>query len=135
MSPDKLAEVKGWLVKAKDDLRGAEVDLGAQPPLTGDALFHCQQATEKALKGFLTLHDRPFRKTHDLDELASECERLDGSLGGILDDARSLTPFAWRFRYPGDDEPPPSADVADALALARRVVQAVADRLPPASRP
>ncbi len=130
MSPDQLAEVRGWLAKARDDLRGAEIDLAASPPLPGDALFHCQQAVEKALKGFLTFHDRPFRKTHDVDELASECERLDGSLARVLDDARDLTPFAWRFRYPGDDEPPPDADVHDALRLARDVVRAVVDRIP-----
>ncbi len=74
MSPDKFSEIRGWLVKALDDVRGAEVDLAANPPLSGDALFHCQQAVEKALKGFLTFHDRPFRKTHDLDELATACE-------------------------------------------------------------
>lgn len=130
MSPDKLDEVRGWLVKAKDDLRGAEIDLQANPPLSGDALFHCQQAVEKALKGFLTLHDRAFRKTHDLDELAAECEKVDNGLAAVLDRARDLTPFAWRFRYPGDDEPPPAADVAEALALAREAVEEVRRRLP-----
>lgn len=134
MSPDKLAEVRGWIVKANDDLRGAEVDLAATPPLSGDALFHCQQAVEKALKGFLTLHDRPFRKTHDLDELATDCERLDSSLAGILDRARDLTPFAWRFRYPGDDEPPPAADIVDVLSLAKEVVDEIALRIPAALR-
>ena len=130
MSPDKFAEMRGWLVKADDDLRGAELDLAASPPLSGDALFHCQQAVEKALKGFLTLHDRPFRKTHDLDELATECEQLDDSLVGILDRARDLTPFAWRFRYPGDDEPPPATEIVEALALARDVVEEIRLRLP-----
>lgn len=130
MSPDKLAEVRGWLVKAGDDLRAAEIDLAASPPLSGDALFHCQQAVEKVLKGFLTLHDRPFRKTHDLDELAAECEIVDGTLTEVLDQARDLTPFAWRFRYPGDDEPPAVADVVEALALARAVVEKVRLRLP-----
>jgi hypothetical protein len=76
------------------------------------------------------MHDRPFRKTHDLDELAVECERLDGSLGGVLDRARDLTPFAWRFRYPGDDEPPPAADIVEALALAKEVVEEIRRRLP-----
>ena len=130
MSPDKLAEVRGWLVKAKDDLRGAEIDLSASPPLSGDALFHCQQAVEKALKGFLTFHDRPFRKTHDLDELASECERLDDSLMGLLDRARDLTPFAWRFRYPGDDQSPPAEEIEDVLVLARQVVESIVSRIP-----
>lgn len=134
MSPDKLAEIRGWLVKAKDDLRGAEIDLQASPPLLGDALFHCQQAVEKALKGFLTLHDRAFRKTHDLDELAAECEKLDDSLAAVLDRARDLTPFAWRFRYPGDDEPPPAAEIVEALALARKVVEEIRRRLPAALR-
>jgi len=132
MSPDKFAEIRGWLVKADDDLRGAEIDLAASPPLSGDALFHCQQAVEKALKGFLTLHDRPFRKTHDLDELATECEQLDHSLVRVLDRARDLTPFAWRFRYPGDDEPPPAAEIVEALALARDVVEEIRLRLPAA---
>jgi HEPN domain-containing protein len=130
MSPDKLAEVRSWLTKARLEFRGAEIDLAASPPLSGDALFHCQQAAEKALKGFLTFHDRPFRKTHDLDELASECERLDGSVVGVLDRARDLTPFAWRFRYPGDDEPPPAADIGEELVVAREVVRAVVERLP-----
>ena len=132
MSPDKFAEIRGWLVKADDDLRGAEIDLAASPPLSGDALFHCQQAVEKALKGFLTLHDRPFRKTHDLDELATECEQLDHSLVRVLDRARDLTPFAWRFRYPGDDEPPPAAEIVEALALAKDVVEEIRLRLPAA---
>ena len=39
------------------------------PPLPREALYHCQQAAEKALKGFLAFHDHPFRRTHDLREL------------------------------------------------------------------
>jgi len=29
-----------------------------------EALFHYQQAVEKAIKAFLTFHERTFRKTH-----------------------------------------------------------------------
>ena len=49
----RSADTRGWLRKAAQDLRGAEIDLAAAPPLPGDAAFHCQQATEKALKAFL----------------------------------------------------------------------------------
>jgi HEPN domain-containing protein len=63
MQPDKAAVVRGWLSKAANDLRGAHIDLDADPPLIEDALFHCQQAAEKSLKAFLTSHDRPFKKT------------------------------------------------------------------------
>ena len=64
--PQRVADTMAWLRRSEDDLRAAEVDLAADAPLLGDAAFHCQQAVEKALKAFLTWHDLPFRKTHDL---------------------------------------------------------------------
>ena len=67
---------------------------GAQPPLTADALFHCQQAVEKALKALLTWHDRPFRKTHDLGELGGQCVTLDPELEVPLRTASPLTEYA-----------------------------------------
>lgn len=75
MADEKLKEIQAWFTKAANDIRGAEVDLAANPPLVEDALFHCQQAAEKAMKAFLASHDTIFRKTHDLDELASACEK------------------------------------------------------------
>lgn len=121
--------MKAWLAKACNDLRAAAVDLAADPPLVEDALFHCQQAAEKAMKAFLTAHDTTFRKTHDLDELALACEQIDPSLKDALNPARDLTVFAWEFRYPGSDDPPPEAEVYDSLILARAAVQAIRERL------
>lgn len=51
--PRRAEDTRAWLLKAEDDLRGATIDLGAEPPLLGDAAFHCQQAVEKSLKAFL----------------------------------------------------------------------------------
>lgn len=84
MQPDKAATVRGWLSKAANDLRGARIDLEADPPLIEDALFHCQQAAEKSLKALLTSHDSSFKKTHDLDELGSACLALDAGLSESL---------------------------------------------------
>ncbi|MBI2528866.1 MAG: HEPN domain-containing protein [Candidatus Rokubacteria bacterium] len=55
MPPDPIrpADTRAWLCRALDDLRGAEVDLAAAPPLLGDATLHCQEAVEKALHAFL----------------------------------------------------------------------------------
>lgn len=131
----RVADARGWLRKAADDLRGAEIDLAAKPPLPGDAAFHCQQATEKALKAFLTWHDLPFRKTHDLAEVGQRCVVVDGTLEAICREAERLTTFAWIFRYPGDVDEPPPEEVADALVLARRVYDAVLARLPAELRP
>ena len=135
MEPEKAQEMREWFQKARNDLRGAEIDLSASPPLLEDVMFHCQQAAEKAMKGFLTGHDRPFPKTHDLDELGTAVQAIDASLASALDRARDLTPFAWRFRYPGTPSVPAREEAEEALAVAREVYQAILDRLPEEVRP
>ncbi|MFH0937750.1 MAG: HEPN domain-containing protein [Planctomycetota bacterium] len=129
MVNEKRQEAQAWLQKADNDLRSAQVDLAAEPPLIEDALFHCQQAAEKAMKAFLTAHDITFRKTHDLDELASACEQIDVSLKDALNPARDLTVFAWEFRYPSSDEAPPEAEAHDSLLLAKSAVDGIRKRL------
>ena len=129
MSDEKQQEVFAWMKKADDDLRSARIIMDAKPPLIETALFHCQQAAEKAMKAFLTAHDMPFRKTHDLDELAAACEKIDVSLKEVLDPARDLTVFAWEFRYPGDSSTPSEAESYDAISLAEAVILAMRQRL------
>lgn len=135
MQPDKAATVRAWLSKAANDLRGARIDLDALPPLVEDALFHAQQAAEKTLKGFLTAHDKPFKKTHDLDELGRACLELDSSLNESLQPVIPLTVFAWEFRYPGDTVVPSTMEAREALTLATTLHGAVLHRLPPICHP
>jgi HEPN domain-containing protein len=122
----RAEEVAAWLDRARQDLRAAEVDLEARPPLLGDAAFHSQQAVEKALKAFLTRHDHSFRATHDIGELALACLKHEPSLEPLLREAAPLTEYAWRFRYPGEVFEPARREVEDAYRLARRVVEEVA---------
>jgi HEPN domain-containing protein len=82
--PARVAETREWLQKAALDFRGARIDLDAKPPLLEDALFHCQQAVEKALKGFLAWHDVAFRETHSLEELGAPCEQMDPTLKTVV---------------------------------------------------
>lgn len=130
MEREKAEEARAWLQKAANDLRGADIDLAASPPLIEDALFHCQQAAEKALKAFLTAHDRLFRKTHDLDELSRACEAIDPTLTAALAEARDLTVFAWEFRYPGGTSVPSEEEAQCALTTARAVYDGLLSRLP-----
>jgi HEPN domain-containing protein len=133
--PERIVETRSWLIKAASDLRAAEHLLVARPPLVGVALFHAQQAVEKALKAFLDWHDSPFRKTHDLSELGRQCLKLDGALEDLCREAARLTVFAWLFRYPGESEEPPLGEAREDLALARAVYEAVLIRLPEEVRP
>ena len=133
--PVRTADTRNWLAKAHLDLRSADADLAASPPIMGDALFHCQQAVEKALKAFLTWHDSPFRKTHDLVVLGGECVGFDATLEELLRSAAPLTEYAWKFRYPGDVPEPTREETHRAVALASQVVAAIETRLPIEAKP
>ena len=99
------------------------------------AAYHCQQAAEKALKAFLSLHDIPFQRTHLLSPLVLQCMQRDPEFETLEDAAEALTPFATAFRYPGDPADPDPSDVAEVIDLAQAVVEFVSRRLPPETRP
>ncbi|MGH2444120.1 MAG: HEPN domain-containing protein [Chloroflexota bacterium] len=56
----------------------------AKPPLLSDTAFHCQQATEKAMKALLAWHDVPFRRVHSLEEIGEQvlADRAGSARGG-----------------------------------------------------
>ena len=128
--PELVAEARAWFLKAANDLRAADTLGKAEPPLLDEVVFHCQQAAEKALKGFLTWHNCPFRKTHNLEEIGEQCLKLDRTLKDLIDRAVPLTEYAWKFRYPGEPEEPSREEAEEALATARRIYDAALARLP-----
>ena len=134
LDPIRVTDARAWIERARRDLGAGSHDLKARPPYTGDAMFHAQQAVEKALKGFLAWHDIPFRKTHDLRELFHTAATVDPSLEAVGARAEVLSPFAWVFRYPGETEEPSIQEARAALKLAREAVKAIVARLPDAVR-
>lgn len=135
LDPELVAETSAWLSRARRDLDTAAFELTAALPFAADAVFHAQQAAEKALKGFLTWHSSPFRKTHNLEELGEQCLQFEPALKPVIDRAVPLTKYAWKYRYPGEPEEPSQQEAEAALALAREVYDAVLARLPEEVRP
>jgi hypothetical protein len=90
MPPDpvRAVDARAWLAKAAQDLRRVDLLLAADPPDPEGGLFHSQQAAEKALKGFLTWHDVPFRRVHELDESGTH------EPGGRIDQVRLAFPVS-----------------------------------------
>jgi HEPN domain-containing protein len=58
--------VKNWLDKAHIDLESAKRLASGPDPIFDTAVYHCQQAAEKAIKGWLVQNDQRFEKIHDL---------------------------------------------------------------------
>jgi HEPN domain-containing protein len=127
--PQRLEDTKSWILKAANDLRYAGIDLAADPPAPEDAVFHGQQAVEKALKAFLVWHDVPFPKTHDLGKLGNQAVQLDPSLEQLVDRIVDLSKYAWIFRYPGDPVQPTNEEASEVLGRATSVVDEVRLRI------
>lgn len=135
MQPDpRRADTLSWFGKAHKDLRYAEIDLAAEPPAPEDALYHCQQAAEKVLKGFLVWHDQPFPKTHDLGKLGKQAVQLDSTLEPLIDQVVELTKYAWMFRYPGEETEPSLTEALEVSYRVRAFVEAIMSRLPEETR-
>ena len=135
LDPVLLSDTRAWFHKAMVDLRSAEADLRVAPPILDDAVFHCQQAAEKAIKGFLTYHQQPFTETHDLGDLGKACAPRDPTLAPVLEHAAPLTGYFRKFRYPGFPDAPTLDETREALSAARELVAALLDRVPEEARP
>jgi HEPN domain-containing protein len=134
MDESKVHEIRQWLIKAEHDLGSARRLLTGDPPYLDTAVYHCQQAAEKALKAYLTLKDTPFQKVHDLSVLIDQCIELDNSFEQISSISEILNPYATVFRYPGDVLEPELSDAEEALRLANMVLDFVMKRMPIDSR-
>jgi hypothetical protein len=54
----------------------------------------------------------------------------DPKLEPLLRRAAPLTEYAWKYRYPGEMEEASQGEAEEGLALARKVYDAVLERLP-----
>jgi HEPN domain-containing protein len=133
--PEKARQVRQWLIKAERDLLVADRAAHQPPALRDVAVYHAQQAAEKALKAFLTWSDQPVRRTHDLIVLTGQCLAIDPSFAVLQASAVLLNPFAVAFRYPGDILEPTGAETDQAIEAAREVMAFVIGRVPAEARP
>lgn len=116
-----------WLVVAEDDLKGARGFLSLQ--LYRKVGYECQQAAEKALKGYLSLKRKPIIKVHDLVKLLELCMLFDTSFGKLIHEAESLNPFSTKFRYPCEYDLPDNAEAEELVKYAEKIVRFVSKKI------
>ena len=130
MNEAKRQLVQTWLTKALHDLASARVLAAASPPLLDTAIYHCQQAAEKAVKGFLVLHDHEFERVHDVEVLIQSAVPYEGGFSSWVDEGRLLTPYARVFRYPGSTAEPSREQFDQAMSDAEGLYSFVISLLP-----
>src|SRR5262245_32606022 len=129
------SEAKAWMVKAWRDLETARRSATSETPFYDIAVYHCQQAAEKAIKAFLAHHGKPYAKTHDIEVLVDLACEVEPSFSKLADAADALTPYATRFRYPNATfavEPLP-VEYDEAFQYAKSIYDFVLALLPSAA--
>ena len=89
-----------WFELAEADLSSARFLKKMRPIPLEIICYHCQQGTEKYLKGFLALNGQEITKTHDLILLNKHCARYDPDFKTIVEDCVILTDYGVNIRYP-----------------------------------
>lgn len=135
MDEAKRELVQEWLIIARRDLDSARVLGTVSPPIYETAVFHCQQAAEKAIKGFLVFHDRRFPKTHEMLPLVKLAEQTEPRFTSWRNAADALSNYAVELRYPESVLRVTRQDFDTALQSATDIYTFVLSLLPTETHP
>ena len=135
MDEAKKLLIQAWLIKAQHDLASAQRLAAGEDPLLDTAIYHCQQAAEKAIKGFLVYHDTRFEKTHDLAILALETSPFTQDFVSLGVESSRLTRYATLFRYPETQMEPAKAEYEQAYQDASEFVSIALALIPAEAHP
>lgn len=118
-------------------MKKAQRDLQAAQKLAQDlpdiAIYHCQQGAEKALKGFLILHDQDPGNTHNVNSLVQLAAGIKPELKTGLKEVAYLSQYNQIYRYPReatDDFNPSPGELNKAFKLAVQVYENVLQAMP-----
>lgn len=111
------------LLSAKCLARGRE-------PYLDTGIYHCQQAVEKSVKGWLVYNDQSFEKTHDLRLLVTQASEAEPKFADWFDVAEQISPYATAYRYPGEVLDPTEAEFQHAFQAASGFYDFVCTLLP-----
>ena len=95
-----IEDVAEWIKIADDDFDSAEILNQSFRKHNEIICYHCAQAVEKYLKGYLEYKDIVPEKTHNLTYLNSICIDQDKNFINIKTECDFLNKFANDIRYP-----------------------------------
>jgi HEPN domain-containing protein len=96
----KINDVIEWIQIAEDDIYSAKYLYDAVRKPYEIICYHCAQAVEKYLKGYLTYNEIIPQKTHNLLFLLELCIEKDIDFENIRTECSLLNKFTNEIRYP-----------------------------------
>ena len=123
--------VRGWLIKARRHFETAHQIASLEGGHLDVAVFHCHQAAEKTLKGFLIFHGHPVDSCDDLVRLVALAVHYEPGFAQWTEAAHTLNPCGGSS---GNSSPslrnPSRNEFCEALAAARQFVTFIPLLLP-----
>ena len=110
--------VQSWLLKATHDLETAKIVASHMPDYDDVIAFHCQQAIEKALKGYLIFLDIEFKPVHDLGYLLNLTATKDDAFDIYFEEVDRISRYAVQIRYPDTIIKLTKFQIQEAIAMA-----------------
>lgn len=122
-------EIKAWIVKGDHDLGTAKITYYHIPEYLDTVTFHCQQAIEKYLKGYLISQSTPFKFSHDLIYLLDLITEKDSEFKVYYDILSELQGYAVEIRYPNEMIFLSKEKVEGAIKIAKEIRDVITGKL------
>ena len=118
-----------WIEMARKDMQGAEI-LFEHDADNGIICFHCQQAIEKSLKGYLISVTGVLQDGHSLVKLCKNAATQNSLFSGLLKDMAFVSTYYIETRYPAEDPLLVSKeDAAECMAISKKMIRMIEDIL------
>ena len=112
-----------WFNYAKEDLNDAMTLLSQNPRSYRNICYLCEQAVEKALKGFLIVSGvDSVPRSHDLETLCLSCAEYNVEFDKYKETCFLLSHYGTQVRYPSDIEVE-KVDATYALQVAEELLK------------
>jgi HEPN domain-containing protein len=116
----EIETITEWFCLADADIDSAKLLKEMRPQHREIICYHCEQAVEKYLKGYLHSHGIMPPRIHDLEKICAMCSEKDIRFDTIVKECIYITQFATQLRYP-HETPITEHNVTKALADAETV--------------
>ena len=117
-----------WLRKAHADLKLASKAIGDDETLD-PAVYLAHQCAEKSLKTLFIFKGSSVPKIHFLQLIFDDCAKIDMEFLMLRDACRLLDPYGINARYPNDGFFVNQQDLAQAIVMARMVLNFVKNKV------
>ncbi|HRG77426.1 MAG TPA: HEPN domain-containing protein [Leptospiraceae bacterium] len=118
-----------WFKTADEDILAAEHEIRYEDAVLRVICFHCQQAVEKYLKGYLIFHNKEFPFNHNISLLRKKLDEYKLEIDFSDCSPDFMTVYASEARYPDPESIITEKDAKYSLQIAYEVRSRILEKV------